>query len=110
MSAPSASGSYSLYEKRKNTHTQFQGWRFSCSFEDPIKNRVDVFYLAVERKGLSELGLTQKPGHGRIFLNGLAKISIRAPGLHSVSLHETVGIFAQHAGGGEIEEKLAGED
>ena len=38
------------------------------------------------------------------------KIEVFFPGAHGVGLDEAVGVFAGHAGFGEVEQELAGED
>jgi hypothetical protein len=36
-------GSYSVYENRKNTHTEFPGWQLTCELKNAVEDSMDVF-------------------------------------------------------------------
>ena len=80
------------------------------SFEHPCEDGVDVGELAVVVEGADELG----GGEAGCDLGDagdlVAEDEVFLPGAHGVRLDEAVGVFAAHAGGGEIEQELAGED
>src|SRR5689334_3892641 len=78
--------------------------------EYALEYRVDVTKLAFDGERFGDLpGLQRGTDLGVGFDCG-AKIALLLPGAHGVALHETIGMFAQHAGGGEVEQELARED
>ncbi len=78
--------------------------------EDAGKDGVDVGELAGVVEGVGQFFGGEAGGDFGDFGDFVAEDEVLFPTAHGVLLDETVGVFAGHAGFGEIEEKLAGED
>ena len=61
-------------------------------------------------EGAGELGWGEAGGDLGDAGDLVAEDEVLLPGAHGVGLDEAVGVFAAHAGGGEVEQELAGED
>ena len=78
--------------------------------EDAGEDGVDVGELAVVVEGADELLGGEAGGDLGDAGDLVAEDEVLLQGAHGVGLDEAVGVFAAHAGGGEIEQELAAED
>src|SRR5713101_9779037 len=78
--------------------------------EDPIKNFIYIAQLPVEIKGMVELFARQARGDLLVLPHQGTKVQPMLPGAHGIFLYYAVGVLAQHAALGEIEQKLPAED
>src|SRR5437660_3602343 len=75
-----------------------------------LENRVHVAQLTLQREPFGDLLRREYRANLRIALDRGAEIAFLFPGAHGVPLHDAIGLLAQHAGGGKIEQYLAAED
>jgi len=79
-------------------------------FEDAGEDGVDVGELALEVEGSREFFGAQELCDCGVGGDEVAEDEVVLPGVHGVLLKEAVGVFARHAGFGEIQQELAAED
>ena len=78
--------------------------------ENASEDPVHVGQVAVHGKGLLNLFKRKIRKDFLVGLDSGAEIALGFPGAHGVCLHHAVGLFPQHSGGGQIQQKLPRED
>lgn len=72
--------------------------------QDAGKHCIDIAELAIDVEGRCHLFRRETGFDLGIVFDELAVVLFVLPGVHSMRLHETIGVFAGHAGSREVDE------
>src|SRR5215469_5831577 len=82
---------------------------FSSAAEDSLENLVYVAQLPLQGKSCRDLFRAQALPDLRVLLDRHAEIALFLPTSHRVALHDAISLLAQHAGRGQVQQKLSGK-